>query len=170
MKPKVLEKDELPGAPIGERVLLLPDPPQDETEYGIQIPGIAQFRPSTGKVLAAGLQALDKMHDHGINIGDDVIWGKFAGVIWEWDHIHEEGKRPCADHSWSRIASPRDRASAHRCELCQAVRWVECVILANVDDIQASVGLGQRYRDGKFRMMRGKTSEGATQHFIEREV
>jgi len=169
MKPNVLAKDELPGAAIGERVLLLPDPPLAESDYGLIIPEIAQFRPSTGILLAAGLKALDRLHDNGIQIGDAVIWGRFAGVIWEWDHLHEDGVAPCPEHSWSRMPSPRDRVAAHKCELCGAVRWVECVILANVDDIQASVGLGQRLRSGVMRVTKAQTAEGITQHIIERE-
>lgn len=165
---KVLAKDELPGAPIGDRVLLLPDPPKEESEYGLIIPDLAKVRPNTGILLAAGLQAADKLHDHGLKIGDPVIWGQFAGVVWEWDHIHADGNRDCAQHRWCRMASPRDRVAAHRCELCEAVRWIECVLVANVDDIQASVGLGERLRDGSMRQVRGVTSDGRTQHVIER--
>lgn len=166
----VLDIDELPGAAIGERVLLLPDPPKEETDYKIHIPDIAKVRPNTGKLLAAGLLALDKLHDHGIEIGDQVIWGQFAGVIWEWDHIHEYGKKPCeGGHLWSRAPSPRDRVTAAKCETCSTVRWTECVILANVDDIQASIGLGKRLRDGAVSYKRGKTTEGSTMHYIDRE-
>lgn len=166
---RVLEKDELPGSAIGDRVLLLPDPPMEESEYGLIIPDIAQHRPCTGVLLDAGLSALDKLYDQGVAIGDSVIWGKFAGVIWEWDHIHEDGRHVRCEHQWARVASPRDRVAAHRCERCAAIRWVECVILANVDDIQASVGLGERRRTGTMRVTRAQTPDGVTQHIIERE-
>lgn len=167
---RVLEPDELPGAAIGERVLLLPDPPKEETDYKIHIPDIAKVRPNTGRLLAAGLGALDKLYDQGIEIGDDVIWGQFAGVIWEWDHVKDYGAKPCKDeHQWARIPAPRDRVSAAKCEKCGTTRWTECVILANVDDIQASVNLGHRIRSGIVNYKRGQTAEGATQHFIDRK-
>lgn len=168
IKARLCAKDEMPGAPIGDRVLLLPDPPLEETEYRIHFPDSAKVRPNTGTLLAAGLTALDKLHDHGIAIGDAVIWGQFAGVIWEWDHLQEAGKKPCAEHQWERGPVPRDRVSASICELCKAVRWTECVILANVDDIQASVGLGDRLRAGEVKYKRAATEAGATQHIIER--
>jgi len=166
---KVLEKDELPGAAIGDRVMLLPDPPKEETDYKIHIPDIAQHRPSTGVLLDAGLSARDKLHDHGIEIGDHVMWGKFAGVIYEWDHIHKHGKKPCDEHQWARIPSPRDRVQAGQCEKCEAVRWTECIILANVDDIQVSVELMQRRCSGQVKYVKGATADGATCHTIERE-
>lgn len=163
----VLGPDELPAAPIGDRVLLLPDPPQEETEYKIHIPDIAKHRPCTGTVLSAGLGARDKLHDNGIELGDSVIWGQFAGVIYEWDHIKDKGTGKCATHSWSRAPAPRDRVSAAKCE-CGAVRWTECLILANVDDIQASVGLEKRFRSGSVKVTRGRDAEGRTNHIIER--
>jgi co-chaperonin GroES (HSP10) len=152
--------------------LLLPDPPKEETEYKIHIPDIAKVRPCTGKVLAAGLTAMDKLYDHGIEISDEVIWGQFAGVVWEWDHIKEYGKIPCVypvEHSWTRAPSPRDRVTAAVCETCKTTRWTECVILANVDDIQASVDLGERKRNGVVAYRLGKDSEGKTTHFIDRK-
>jgi len=164
---EVLGIDELPAAPIGDRILLLPDPPKEETEYRIHIPDIAKHRPNTGTVLTAGLAARDKMHDNGIEIGDSVVWGQFAGVIYEWDHIKSPGTKKCAEHNWERSPSPRDRVTAAKCE-CGAVRWTECLILANVDDIQASVGLEKRIRAGAVKVTRGKNTEGQTNHFIER--
>jgi len=167
---RVLEPDELPGAPIGDRVLLLPDPPLEESERGIIIPGVAQHRPNTGKLIGAGLSALDRLHDQGIEMGDAVIWGQFAGVIWEWDHVKEYSKKPCAgDHRWERAPSPRDRVSAKVCDNCGTTRWIEFVLLANVDDIQSSVDLEQRRRNGVVGYKRGKTAEGQTMHFIERK-
>lgn len=165
---KVHEKDELPGSPVGDRVLLLPDAPQEESEFKIHIPDIAKVRPCTGTLLAAGLSAMDKLHDQGVKIGDSVIWGQYAGVIWEWTHIQKEG-RACLGHQWMRIPSPKDRASAAKCELCGAEQWTECVILANVDDIQASVELGDRIRAGAMSVVRGQTADLRTQHFIKRD-
>jgi len=166
----ILGKNELPGAVIGERVFLLPDPPKEETEYGLHIPEVAQLRPFTGVLIDAGLKALDQLYDQGIEIGDHVWWGKFAGVIQEWDHIIEDGNKPCSEHRWARVPTTRDRTSNYTCDTCGAKRTIESLIVANVEDIQVSVELGQRRRDGRTKYRRGVTKDTeATQHVIERE-
>lgn len=167
---RIEKKGHLPAAPVGDRVLLLQDPPMDKTEYGIIIPDEGKLRPSTGVLLSAGLAALDKLYDNGIEMGDHVMWGKFAGVIYEWDHLLNEPKNPCEEHNWTRGKNPRDRTAAHTCDVCGADRLVECVILANVDDIQCSVGLEERKRAGAVRYKRAQREDnGATQHIIIRE-
>lgn len=168
---RICEPGELPGEAIGERVLLLPEPPKAEAERGIFIPELAQKRNSEGKLLAAGLKALDRLYDHGVQIGDHCIWGQFAGVLWEWDHIKEYSAKPCAidEHDWERRASPQDRTSAWECGKCKTTRWCEVVLLCNVDDIQASVDLGIRKRAGLVEYKRGQTADGQTQHFIDRK-
>jgi co-chaperonin GroES (HSP10) len=164
----ILKNGELPSAAIGDRVMMLPEPPKQESEYGIVIPGVAQHRPSTGILLDAGLAALDKLYDNGIEIGDKCWWGQFAGVIYEWDHITEYGKF-CDEHSWERRPSPRDRTSAHECSRCGCKRLIEPIILVNVDDIQTSEELAERRRAGKVRYKRGVGPEKQTVHYLERE-
>lgn len=160
---KTLGVGELPVAPSGERVLLLPNPATDVSDGGIILPETAKMRGYSGRVVAAGLDALDKLYDHGIEIGDEVWWGKYAGVIEEWDHLVQPGTGPCAEHSWSRAAAPPDGA-AFKCSLCEAVRWVEPLIVANCDDLLGSVQLAERLRTGAVYLLRGKAEDGRTVH------
>jgi len=164
----ICERDVFPVAPVGERVLLLPDPPAEETEGGLHIPDVAKHKPYAGTLVDAGLQAMDKLYDNGIELGDHVWWGKFAGVIEEWDHIVEDGDVACSGHSWDRKAAPRILTSAFECSTCHATRLIEPLIVANVDDLLGSVELAQRRRRGRVKYERGACEDGATQHYIER--
>src|SRR5688572_20265894 len=85
----MLGPNELGRAVTGVRTLILADPPRRESTLGIQIPGEALMKMFSGKILDAGLQALDTMHDHGYQIGDRVEFGRHAGTYEEWDHIIE---------------------------------------------------------------------------------
>jgi chaperonin GroES len=168
MSKRVLNKNELPVAPLGERILLLPDPPDELTDGGLHIPEIAQSRPFAGRVVAAGLKALDKLYDNETRIGDRCWWGKFAGVIEEWDHIVEDGKEACDAHSWERAPSPGDRIAAYSCRACSAVRWAEPLIVANVDDLLCNIDLADRLRSGAVDYVRAKLGDGFTQHVVDR--
>lgn len=168
MKRKIMGIGELPSAPLGDRVLVIRDQPQLESEGGIKIPENAGSKPNTGRLVHAGLQARDKMWDHGLEIGDSVVWGQFAGVYYQWDHLVKNGDPKCSHPEWSRMARPYEDASAFRCDTCSAERWVEPASLMNVDDIQTSVELEEKLRTGKFTIKRGKNADGATCHFIER--
>lgn len=165
---KIMGIGELPSAPLGDRVLVIRDQPQTESEGGIKIPENAGSKPNTGRLVHAGLQARDKMWDHGLELGDSVVWGQFAGVYYQWDHLVKDGDPKCAHSEWSRMPRPYEDASAFRCDMCNAERWVEPASLMNVDDIQTSVELEEKLRTGKFTIKRGKNQDGATCHFIER--
>jgi co-chaperonin GroES (HSP10) len=161
---------ELPIQPLGERVAYRQNPPDEVTEGGIIIADIAQHKPFAGVLIAAGLQALEKLHDMGVQLGDEVWWGKFAGVMEHWDHIVELGKTTHAGpHSWSRIAAARHATHSFRCETCQAIRWIEPIVIGNVDDIMGSVQLAERLRAGTMIVKRGKEAgTGRTTFFVER--
>ena len=166
---RVLEGDELPISVVGERVLIKPNPPDDETEGGIYKPEVAKMKPFSGRLYDAGLGALDKLHDNGILIGDEVWWGKFAGVIEEWDHVVTPGKTAgCPHTSWRRTATPSHGVDAYSCVECEAVRWIEPMIVANVDDLIGSVELTERRRAGEVAYDLAKTASGNTQHVITR--
>lgn len=166
----ILEKDQLPAAPSGHRMLVKPFPP-DEKAGDLHIPDIAKMRPNMGLILSAGLNARDTLYDHGHELGDEVWWGKFAGVIEEWDHILTEGPghRKCKEHDWARLANPGDRMSEWRCVGCSSVRRAEPVIVLNVDDILCNVSLQRRMESGAISITRGKTATGATQHVLDRK-
>ena len=165
----VLGKGCLPATPRGHRLLCEPLSPKEETETGLVIPAIAQHRPHMGRIIAAGLVALDNMHDHGDQLGDEIWWGKFAGVMEEWDRLTEEGKGAanCA-HSWDRQPAPLKDHSAYQCSVCKSKRLVSPLCVLNHDDILCNVSLQRRIEAGQMSQFRGVTSDGRTQHRIER--
>jgi chaperonin GroES len=71
----------IPYLPIGKNVLIFRIPEEERTAGGLYIPDSNKEPKSQGVLLAAGLQALDIMADHLIEIGDMVWFGKWAG--WE---------------------------------------------------------------------------------------
>lgn len=165
-----LEKDQLPAAPSGPRILTRPTPPKEE-ENGIAIPEIAQQRAHFGTIVHAGLTARDTLYDQGHQIGDDIWWGKFAGVVEEWDHIIIEGPtyKKCKAHDWARAKSPGDRMHEWKCSHCESVRRAEPVIVMNVDDILCNVSLQRRMESGEVGIVRGKTVDGRTHHILDRK-
>ena len=168
----ILGKDQLPAAPRGHRVLAKPNPPAKETDGGLVIPEIAMHRPNIGVIIHAGLNARDAFHDHGDQVGDEIWWGKFAGVIEEWDRVVEENpKDKCkiGDHTWLRQPSPGDRMSAWSCSMCSSKRLAEPLIVLNHDDILCNVSLQRRIESGEVAQVRGKLPDGRTQHYIDRK-
>jgi hypothetical protein len=112
------------------------------------------------------------MWDHGDEIGDEVWWGKFAGVMEEWDRIIDEGKKPCAkmeDHGWQRLPSPGRNVHRFDCMHCKCVRQVDPIVVINCGDILCNVTAEARRSGGRYAIARGKTASGQTQHFIDRK-
>ncbi len=163
-------KGQLPASPRGHRVLCEPMPPKTETEGGLEIPSIAQQRPHMGRIIAAGLNALDAMYDHGDQLGDVIWWGKFAGVIEEWDRITEEGKgwRDCT-HRWDRQPSQGREHNVWKCGNCHSTRIASPLCVLNHDDILCNETLQTRIEAGEIRQARGKTAGNATQHYMDRK-
>lgn len=164
---RLCRNGELPIYPSGERVIFLPHRPVEKSEAGLIIPESAQHRPYSGKLVAAGLKALDLLHDQAIEVGDTVFWAKFAGVIEEWDRIAEgEFVCPHGEHSWQRLPKPDALSSAFKCGLCGAKRMVEAIIVADASDVLGSAEQAQRLYEGKIRIVKRQTDEGL-QHFFE---
>jgi co-chaperonin GroES (HSP10) len=166
----VLNKGSLPATPRGHRLLCEPLPVKTETESGLTIPAIAQHRPHAGIIIHAGLNALDALYDHGDKVGDEIWWGKFAGVMEEWDRIVDEGKgwKTC-DHRWDRQASPGKDQSAWTCGNCGSKRLASPLCVLNHDDILCNVSLQRRIEAGEIAQKRGKTDGNRTQHFMDRK-
>jgi co-chaperonin GroES (HSP10) len=161
--------NDLPIQPLGERVAYRQNPPDEESEGGVVVPEVAQHKPFAGVLIAAGLQAMDKLYDMGVEIGDEVWWGKFAGVMEEWDHIVESGNKIGCKHDWARHIVKRYGTQGFKCATCGAVRWIEPIVVGNVDDIMGSVQLAERIRSGKMIVKRGQEKDsGRTTYFIER--
>ena len=68
--------------PLGDRVLVKPDPAEQKTASGLYIASNAQEKPQRGTVVAVGAGKLD---DNGNRIpmdvkeGDVIIYGKYGG-------------------------------------------------------------------------------------------
>lgn len=71
----------IPYLPQGKNVLLFRMPAESVTAGGLIIPETEWQPKPEGVILAAGLDALDVMRDHLIELGDVVWFGRFAG--WE---------------------------------------------------------------------------------------
>lgn len=69
--------------PIGDRIVVM-DRFQKMTEGGLHIPDNATAKDNRGLLIAAGLKAMDILHDAGIELGSDVYWGSYAGVYNEF--------------------------------------------------------------------------------------
>ena len=61
--------------PIGDRVVITPDPPQKETAVGFIIPDSSVEKPKSGKVLSVGEHPTITLKE-----GDQVLYGKISGT------------------------------------------------------------------------------------------
>jgi len=77
--------------PLDNRVVLEPLDAQDKTTGGIYLPDTAKEKPQVGKVVAAGPGKLledGKRNPMSVNVGDEVIYGKYTG-----NDVEVEGKK-----------------------------------------------------------------------------
>lgn len=73
--------------PLGDRVVVRPDEPEEVTRGGIVIPDVAQERPRTGEVLAAGPgRVLDsgRLHPNPLQAGDRILFSRYGGTEVEY--------------------------------------------------------------------------------------
>jgi chaperonin GroES len=74
--------------PLDDRVVIEPMDPEEVTAGGIVLPDAAQEKPQRGHVVAVGPGKLldsGKRGELSIGIGDQVIFGKYAGSEVEVD-------------------------------------------------------------------------------------
>lgn len=64
--------------PLSDRVLIEPAAAETKTASGIYIPETAKEKPQRGKVVAVGKGT--KEHDMTVQVGDMVLYGKYAGT------------------------------------------------------------------------------------------
>ena len=69
--------------PLADRVLVEPLSAETKTTRGIIIPDTAQEKPQRGKVAAVGKGTKDEPMT--LKVGDEVLYGKFAGTEIELD-------------------------------------------------------------------------------------
>ncbi len=69
--------------PLGDRLLVKPNPSEEKTKTGIVLPDSAKEKPQEGKVIAAGNGGRD---DKGnkipmeVKVGDVVLYSKYSGT------------------------------------------------------------------------------------------
>jgi len=169
-----------PAHPLGERVFIRPLPVQQTTEGGLAIADVAKERAFAGILLAVGDQAADRLYDLGVELGDEVWYAKYAGLIEEWQHIIAPGTDPSCPHdsTWDFVPKDDPRWSAVKvqdpdmqlraCRSCGAAKLSERVILATVDDLLCDVDVQARLERGELKRERRETEDGATRYFIVR--
>jgi len=69
--------------PLSDRVLVKPAAAEQKTASGIIIPDSAKEKPLKGEVIAAGPGTKDEVMQ--VNVGDVVLYGKYAGTEIEVD-------------------------------------------------------------------------------------
>ncbi|NMA75209.1 MAG: co-chaperone GroES [Bacteroidales bacterium] len=69
--------------PLADRVLILPAPAEEKTVGGIIIPDTAKEKPLKGEVVAVGQGTKDE--EMILKVGDQVLYGKYAGTELEFD-------------------------------------------------------------------------------------
>ncbi|MDM8146169.1 co-chaperone GroES [Bacteroides eggerthii] len=72
--------------PLADRVLIEPAPAETKTVGGIIIPDTAKEKPLQGKVVAVGAGTKDE--EMVLKVGDEVLYGKYAGT-----EIEHEGNK-----------------------------------------------------------------------------
>ena len=69
--------------PLADRVLIEPMSAETKTASGIIIPDNAKEKPQKGKVVAVGSGTKDEKMT--VNVGDTVLYGKYAGTELKLD-------------------------------------------------------------------------------------
>jgi co-chaperonin GroES (HSP10) len=96
-----------PAHPRGDRILVREMPAESVSEGGIHKAEKAIERLFGGWIVSAGDKALDVMYDGGDEIGDMILYAKYAGVVNEWKHIVGPDDPKCAhDGNQLRVAPP----------------------------------------------------------------
>lgn len=65
--------------PLFDRVVIKPDEAESKTAGGLIIPDVAKERPQKGVVVACGPGKPDVPNSMPLNVGDVVLYGKYAG-------------------------------------------------------------------------------------------
>lgn len=69
--------------PLADRVLIKPAAAEEKTLGGIIIPDSAKEKPLKGEIVAVGNGTKDK--EMVVKVGDNVLYGKYAGTEIELD-------------------------------------------------------------------------------------
>lgn len=68
--------------PLGDRVVVKPEPAEEKTASGLFIPDTAKEKPQRGTVLAVGPGKVENGNkiDMTVSNGDTVLYGKYSGT------------------------------------------------------------------------------------------
>ena len=69
--------------PLHDRVIVKPAAAEEKTAGGIIIPDTAKEKPQRGTIVAAGTGKKDEPMT--VKVGDNVLYGKYAGTELEWE-------------------------------------------------------------------------------------
>src|SRR4030043_1812787 len=80
----ILEGGKIMGyRPLGDRLLVKPNPSEEKTKSGIVLPDSAKEKPQEGKVIAVGEGARNEKGDKipmEVKAGDVVLYSKYSGT------------------------------------------------------------------------------------------
>lgn len=169
-----------PAHPLGDRVIVREFPAASTTEGGLAVAEVAKKRYFAGELIAAGDQAADKLYDLCVELGDEIWYGQYAGLVEEWQHLVSEPTGACShDGAWDIVprtspqwslvgVEPSDNTTLRTCRSCSVLKLTERIIVLNVDDLVIDVDLQERIEAGLVRRRRGKTPDGKTRYYMER--
>lgn len=170
-----------PAHPMGDRVLVWEYPPEKVTEGGIVVADNAQKTYMAGILLAAGDQAADKLRDLGAEIGDEVWYAQYAGLIESWQHIVGADDPACPhdtiweivptdDRRWAEHGGHNANRELRACRACGTLKMTERVIVMSTDDLCLVVEVQERLERGELVRRRGETDDGRTRYYLERRA
>lgn len=174
-----------PAHPIDDRILVRENKPESTTASGLAIPDSAKERCMNGVLIAAGDAAADYFYDRGIELGDVILYAKYAGVVDKWNHIVGPDDPKCDhDGAWDKLARPSGTLDALRggvskeaaalrkkwdvaggenenidlyeCRACETLIAEERHIVMSCKDVLMSVDLQERLERGLMSRYRGK--------------
>jgi co-chaperonin GroES (HSP10) len=187
-----------PAHPRGDRILVREMPAESVSEGGLHKAEKAIERLFGGWIVAAGDKALDVMYDGGDEIGDMILYAKYAGVVNEWKHIvgrddlscaHDgnklyvakpdagfaglRGERdPVVEKKWALVeGGATENVTLQECVACGTLFATERLIVMSVDDIMLNIDTQERIEAGEMTIVRGTldgTPDTQTQHVIRR--
>jgi chaperonin GroES len=73
--------------PLGDRVVIKPQPHEEMTKSGIYLPDTAKEKPQEGTVVAVGLGRTEdgKLVAMTVKVGQKVLYAKYAGTEFKQD-------------------------------------------------------------------------------------
>ncbi len=187
-----------PAHPLDDRVLVRENKPESVTESGLALPDNAVERCMNGVLIAVGDAAADYLYDRGIELGDVVLYAKYAGTVDQWQHVVGPDDKKC-DHSgawdtipptsatldairggadkesmirarkWHCAGGPNENVTLKECRACATLIATERHIIMSCKDVLASVDLQERLETGVMTRYRGEAN-GAPRFYIRRNA